>query len=82
MCVRSLRTGTSTFEMPYGEDVNVLQTAINVKYERFNHDFISVDIIVNLTMKVIFDQLQFQSRKSYSRSGKYQFWDLKLLDFQ
>ena len=34
-----------------------------------------------LTVKVIFDEVQFQTRKSNSRSGGYKFLGLKLLDF-
>ena len=34
-----------------------------------------------LTVKVIFDEVQFQTRKSNSRSGGYKFLSLKLLDF-
>ena len=34
-----------------------------------------------LTVKVIFDEVQFQTRKFNSRSGGYKFLGLKLLDF-
>ena len=34
-----------------------------------------------LTVKVIFDEVQFETRKSNSRSGEYKFLGLKLLDF-
>ena len=34
-----------------------------------------------LTAKVIFDEVQFETRKSNSRSGEYKFLGLKLLDF-
>ena len=35
-----------------------------------------------MTVKVIFDEVQFQTRKSSSRSGGYKFLGLKLFDFR
>ena len=42
---------------------------------------IMVLLVWILTVKVIFDEVQFQTRKSNSRSGEYKILGLKLLDF-